>query len=117
MLEDDDVELSTSDRVRASWLTPPSESYLEWLQAHGYSRLVVYRRPPLLFHFAEFAQKKARKAAEMLLLARSIYIRSPSRSGWSNTGPKHKQPQHGANIRSMPSVVCGRCYSRPRKNQ
>ena len=33
-------------------------SYLEWLQAHGYSCLVVYRRLPLLFHFAEFTQKK-----------------------------------------------------------
>jgi integrase/recombinase XerD len=55
MLEDDYVKLSTSDRVGSSWLAPPIESYLEWLQAHGYSRLVVYRRPPLLFHFAEFA--------------------------------------------------------------
>jgi len=39
-------------------MAPLIESYLEWLQAHGYSRLVVYRRLPLLFHFAEFAKKK-----------------------------------------------------------
>jgi len=38
--------------------SPLFESYLEWLEAHGYSRLVVYRRVPLLFHSAEFAQKK-----------------------------------------------------------
>jgi site-specific recombinase XerD len=58
MLEDYYVKPSTIDRVRASWLAPQMESYLEWLQTHGYSRLVVYRRLPLLFHFAEFAQKK-----------------------------------------------------------
>ena len=58
MLEDHYVNPSTVDRVRSSWLAPQIESYLEWLQAQGYSRFVVYRRLPLLFHFAEFAQKK-----------------------------------------------------------
>jgi hypothetical protein len=58
MLEDYYVKPSTIDRVRRSWLAPQIESYLEWLQAHGYSRLVVYCRLPLLFQFAEFAQKK-----------------------------------------------------------
>jgi len=58
MLEDYSVKPSTIDRIRGSWLAPQIESYLEWLEAHGYSRLVVYRRLPLLFHFAEFAEKK-----------------------------------------------------------
>ena len=58
MFEDYYVKPSTSDRIRASWLAPQIESYWEWLQAHGFSRLVVYRRLPLLFHFGEFAQKK-----------------------------------------------------------
>ena len=58
MLEDYHVKPSTIDRVRSSWLAPQIESYLEWLQAHGYSRLVLYRRLQLLSHFAEFAQKK-----------------------------------------------------------
>jgi integrase/recombinase XerD len=48
----------TIDRIRGSWLAPQIESYLEWLEAHGYSRLVVYRSLPLLFRFAEFAEKK-----------------------------------------------------------
>jgi hypothetical protein len=48
----------TIDRIRASWLAPQMEIYLEWLESHAYSRLVVYRRLPLLFHLAEFAQKK-----------------------------------------------------------
>jgi len=58
MLEDYYVKPATVDRVRASWLAPQIESYLEWLESHRYSHLVVYRRLPLLFHFAEFAQKK-----------------------------------------------------------
>jgi len=61
VLEDYYVKPSTIDRVRSSWLAPQIESYLEWLQAHGYSRLVVYRRLPLLFQFAEFVQKKGSK--------------------------------------------------------
>jgi hypothetical protein len=58
VLEGDYVKLSAINRVGSSWLAPPIESYLEWLQAHGYSRRVVYRWPPLLLHFAELAQKK-----------------------------------------------------------
>ena len=58
MLENYYVKPSTLDRIRASWLAPQIENYLEWLEGHGYSRLVVYRRLPLLFHFAEFSQKK-----------------------------------------------------------
>ena len=52
------VKPSTIDGARSSWLAPQIESYLEWLQAHGYSRVVVYRRLPLPFHFAEFARKE-----------------------------------------------------------
>jgi len=40
MLEDYYVKPSTIDRVRSCWLAPQIENYLEWLQAHGYSRLV-----------------------------------------------------------------------------
>jgi integrase/recombinase XerD len=58
MLEDYYVRPSTVDRVRSSWLAPQIENYLDWLQAHAYSRLVVYRRLPLLFQFAEFTQEK-----------------------------------------------------------
>ena len=61
MLEDYYVKPSTVDRVPASWLAPQIERYLGWLEARHYSRLVVYRRLPLLFHFAEFAQKKGCK--------------------------------------------------------
>jgi hypothetical protein len=50
MLEDYYVKPSTVDRVRASWLAPQIESYLEWLEAHHYSRLVVYRRAGMTLH-------------------------------------------------------------------
>jgi len=83
MLEDYYVQPSTIDRIRSSRLAPQVESYLEWLQTHGYARLVVYRRRLLLLQFAEFDR---RRVAEILLLAR--LIRSTSyRSGWSSTEP------------------------------
>ena len=57
MLEHYFVKPSTIDRIRGSWLGSHIESYVDWLEAHGYARPTVVRRVPLLFHFAEFAQK------------------------------------------------------------
>jgi integrase/recombinase XerD len=57
MLEHYFVKPSTIDRIRGSWLGSQIESYVEWMEAHGYARPTVHRRVPLLFHFAEFAQK------------------------------------------------------------
>jgi hypothetical protein len=67
MLEDYYVKPSTVDRVRSSWLAPQIESYLEWLQTQGYSRLVVYRRLPLLFILPH-----ARRVEEISIFARLI---------------------------------------------
>jgi integrase/recombinase XerD len=69
MLEDYYVKPSTVDRVRASWLAPQIESYLEWLESHRYSRLVVYRRCRCFF---TLRSSYSRKAAKMLLPARPI---------------------------------------------
>ena len=57
MLEHYFVKPSTLDRIRGSWLGSHIESYVDWLEAHGYARPTVVRRVPLLFHFAEFAHK------------------------------------------------------------
>jgi integrase/recombinase XerD len=56
MLEHYFVKPSTLDRIRGSWLGSHIESYVNWLEAHGYARPTVVRRVPLLFHFAAFAQ-------------------------------------------------------------
>lgn len=58
MLEHYFVKPSTIDRIRGSWFGPQIESYVEWMEVHGYARPTVLRRVPLLFHFAEFARKK-----------------------------------------------------------
>jgi integrase/recombinase XerD len=57
MLEHYYVKPSTLDRIRGSWLGSHIESCVNWLEAHGYARPTVVRRVPLLFHFADFAQK------------------------------------------------------------
>jgi integrase/recombinase XerD len=58
MLEHYYVKPSTIDRIRDSWLGPQIDSYLEWLEAHGYCRPTILRRVSQLYHFAVFAQKR-----------------------------------------------------------
>jgi hypothetical protein len=58
MLEHYFVKPSTIDEIRANCLGSQIESYVEWMEVHGYARPTVLRRVPLLFHFAEFAQKR-----------------------------------------------------------
>jgi integrase/recombinase XerD len=58
MLEHYFVKPSTIDKIRGSWLGSQIESYVEWMEVHGYARPTVLRRVPLLFHFAEFAQQR-----------------------------------------------------------
>lgn len=57
MLEQYFVKPSTVDRIRASWLAPQIERYVEWMQAQGYADRNVFRRVPLLCHFADFARQ------------------------------------------------------------
>jgi hypothetical protein len=58
MLEHYFVKPSTIDKIRGSWLGSQIESYVEWMEIHGYARPTVLRRVPLLFHFAEFVREK-----------------------------------------------------------
>jgi len=106
MLEDYYVKPSTIDRVRSSWLALQIESYLEWLQAHPYSRLVGYRRLPLLFHFAEFAQKKRGRDIALESLHKGVRI-----AVVGATRSQDKDSRCGTQARSMPSVAYDRCCS------
>jgi integrase/recombinase XerD len=56
MLERYFVKPSTVDRIRGSWLAPEIERYVEWMASQGYAVRNVYRRVPILCHFAEFAR-------------------------------------------------------------
>lgn len=58
MLERYFIKARTLDRIRASWLAAPIESYVEWLAGRGYARSSVCRRVPILLHFAEFARER-----------------------------------------------------------
>ena len=55
MLEDYFTKPSTIDRIRASWLAPQIEHYVEWMHKEGYADRSVLRRVPLLCRFADFA--------------------------------------------------------------
>lgn len=58
MLERYFVKPSTVDRIRASWLAPEIERYVEWMDLQGYAIRNVYKRVPMLCRFAEFAQQR-----------------------------------------------------------
>ena len=55
MLENYFVRPATVDRVRASWLAPQIERYVEWMNAHGYRNGTVLRQVPVLCQFGDFA--------------------------------------------------------------
>src|SRR5690349_7521694 len=57
MLERYFVKPSTVDRIRASWLAPEIERYVEWMDLQGYAIRNVYKRVPMLCRFAEFAMQ------------------------------------------------------------
>ena len=47
MLERYFVKPSTVDRIRASWLAPEIERYVEWMDLQGYAIRNVYKRVPM----------------------------------------------------------------------
>src|SRR5258708_21290331 len=49
---------STVDRIRANWLAPQIEHYVEWMHSQNYAAPNILRRVPLLCHFADFAREK-----------------------------------------------------------
>lgn len=56
----------TWDRLRACWLFPLIERYIVWLTENKYAPRIVYRRVPLLVHFAEYARAHGATAPEAL---------------------------------------------------
>jgi len=57
MLERYFVKPSTVDRIRACWLAPQIERYVEWMETEGYAIRNIYHRVPMLYRFAEFAKQ------------------------------------------------------------
>lgn len=56
----------TWDRLRACWLFPLIERYVVWLAENKYAPRIVYRRVPLLIHFAEYARAHGATSPESL---------------------------------------------------
>src|SRR5258708_8210192 len=53
---------STVDRIRANWLAPQIEHYVEWMHAQNYAAHNILRRLPLLCHFSDFPKEKGATA-------------------------------------------------------
>ena len=66
MLEKYFVKPATIDRIRASWIGPEIEQYVEWLANNGYGTMSVWRRVPIVAAFGEFAgERGARLVAQL----------------------------------------------------
>jgi len=57
MLEDYFLKPSTVDRIRAHWLAPQIERYVEWMRTNSYADRTIVRRVPYLCQFADFAAR------------------------------------------------------------
>lgn len=66
MLEDYFVKPQTVDRIRASWIGPEIERYVDWLSGHGYRARNVPRRVPVLVAFGEFARARGAETVQDL---------------------------------------------------
>ena len=64
MLERYFVKYQTVDRIRGCWLGTAIERYVEWLEQEGYAQRNVFRRVPLLCHFAQFAEERGAASLE-----------------------------------------------------
>lgn len=58
MLEKYFAKPSTIERIRARWLAPQIEQYVEWMQVNGYADHNVVRRVPYLCQFADFTERR-----------------------------------------------------------
>ncbi|SAL06903.1 site-specific tyrosine recombinase XerD [Caballeronia calidae] len=56
MLENYYVRPASVDRIRASWIAPAIEQYVNWMAEHGYTPRSVLHRVPVLVEFGEFAK-------------------------------------------------------------
>lgn len=66
MLENYYVRPASVDRIRASWIAPAIEQYVNWMAEHRYTPRSVLHRVPVLMEFGEFA--KTRDANEFVQL-------------------------------------------------
>lgn len=89
MLERYYYQPKTVDRIRANWLCPSIERYVEWLEKEGYAPRNVYRRVPILCHFGRFSQEHGCQSLEQAAL-----LIEPFAQDWlANHPPSTKTPE------------------------
>ena len=66
MLEEYFMKPATVDRFRGSWIGAEIETYGAWLVDQGYGAKSIWRRVPIAYAFAEFAQARGANALDAL---------------------------------------------------
>src|SRR5215471_16455176 len=99
MLERYFVKPSTVDRIRASWLAPEIERYVEWMDSQGYAIRNVFHRVPMLCRFAEFAKQHGcidLRSDRGIRVPVASYPRSKRQDGRSRSQDRRRGTEPGA---------------------
>lgn len=94
MLEEYFVRPDTLDRIRAFWIGPEIERYVDWLSGQGYRARTVLHRVPLLVAFGEFAWARGARAVEDLPAHVEAFVadRVAHRQAIHRGGPFKQEP-------------------------
>lgn len=98
MLEKFFAKPQTVDRVRACWIGPVIERYVDWLCEHGYAARTVWHRVPIVVWFGEFARERGAQTLEDLPMHVDAFV-----ARWAarqhRTHPRGDHRQVGREVR------------------
>jgi hypothetical protein len=103
MLDQYYLKPETIDRIRASWLGEPIDRYVTWLTEHRYAARSVYRRVPMVMHFAEYAAAHGARTLEELPAQVDGFVEAWTRQharGLQGQGGQTAGGKHGAQPRA-----------------
>ena len=97
MLENHFVNPGPVERVRACWLAPEIESYVDHLEGLGYARGSIRRRVPVLCDFAAFARQRGVSDAATALTQVDDFVASRLER---RTGPAAGAARYAGTLRT-----------------
>ena len=95
------VRPTTIDRIRASWIGPEIERYVEWLVKQKYAARNVFVRVPLLMQFGEFARAAGARSWEEL----PAHVESFIETWLRRRGREYSESQHKLAARNIGNPI------------
>jgi len=95
------VRPTTIDRIRASWIGPAIEHYVEWLAKQKYAARNVFVRVPLLMQFGEFAKAAGATSWEEL----PAHVESFVETWLRRQGREYSESEHKPAARNIRNPI------------